>query len=122
MSNLHISGAASQLSFPETLSQIGITIPQVDHRIYLDAFFEVINIQKVLLHEILFIIQEISKESTFMISDDFMSIEEVWKIFAERLQLSIQKHLYKISEVAASTHYDRHLLLVGVDILEFDLK
>ncbi|RGB37021.1 hypothetical protein C1646_652342, partial [Rhizophagus diaphanus] len=48
-------------TFQETLSQVGISIPQVDRRIYLDTLFEIINIQKILYHEILFIIQELSK-------------------------------------------------------------
>jgi hypothetical protein len=98
-------------TFKETLSQVGISIPQVDRRIYLDAFFQIVNIQKILHHEILFIIQELSKES-----------KEVWKNFIERLQSSIQEHLNTIRKVAESTHYGRHLLLVDVEILEFDLK
>jgi len=51
-----------------------------------------------------------------------ISIKEVWKNFAERLQHSIQTHLYTMREVAESTHHGRHLLLVNVEILEFDLK
>ncbi|CAB4484431.1 unnamed protein product [Rhizophagus irregularis] len=114
-------------TFQETLSQVGISIPQVDRRIYLDAFFEIINIQKILHHEILFIIQELSKEITSFIiisaeNENVLSIKEVWKNFIERLQLSIQNHLNTIREVAESTHYGRHLLLVDVEILDFDLK
>jgi hypothetical protein len=88
----------------------------------LDAFFEIINIQKILHHEILFIIQELSKESNAIVVENTMSIKEVWMNFIERLQLSIQKHLNTIREIAESTHYGRHLLFVDVEILDFDLK
>ncbi|CAB4384074.1 unnamed protein product [Rhizophagus irregularis] len=111
-------------TFQETLSQVGISIPQVDRRIYLDTLFEIINIQKILYHEILFIIQELSKElspATTLI-ENVLNIKEIWKIFIERLQISIQNHLNTIREIAESTHYGRHLILVDVEILEFDIK
>ncbi|GBB88387.1 hypothetical protein RclHR1_14960002 [Rhizophagus clarus] len=119
----NVSSTPSE-TFKETLSQVGISIPQVDRRIYLDAFFEIINIQKILYHEILFIIQELSKESslTDMDIEDTLDIKEVWKKFIEKLQFSIQNHLNTIGEIATSSHYGRHLLLVNVEILEFDLK
>jgi len=104
-------------------SQIRISIPQIDHRIYLDAFFEIINIQKILYHEILFIIRELSKKESIPATiNNVISIKEVWKIFAERLQISIRNHLHSIKDVAESTNYSRHLLLVNVEILEFDTK
>src|ERR1043165_8407485 len=90
-----LNSVSSELSFQETLTQIGISVPQVDHKIYLNAFFEIINIQKILYHEILFIIEESSNELT---PEDDRSIKEVWKIFAERLQISIQNHLRTIRE------------------------
>ncbi|PKC03010.1 hypothetical protein RhiirA5_452565 [Rhizophagus irregularis] len=125
-SNFYLSNKSSIPSetFKKTLSQVGISIPQVDRRIYLDAFFEIINIQKILHHEILFIIQELLEESTQndMVIDHTLSIKEVWKGFIKRLQSSIQKHLNTIKEVAESTHYGRHLFLADVEILEFDFK
>ncbi|GES93124.1 P-loop containing nucleoside triphosphate hydrolase protein [Rhizophagus clarus] len=111
-------------TFKETLSEVGISIPQVDCRIYLDAFFEIINIQKFLHHEILFIIQELSKESTpsGITIENTLNIKEVWMKFIEKLQLSIKNHLNTIRETAESTHYGRHLLLADVEISDFDLK
>ncbi|CAB5387849.1 unnamed protein product [Rhizophagus irregularis] len=113
----------SSETFQEMLSRVGTSIPQVDRRIYLDAFFEIVNVQKILHREILFIIQELSKESTptATVIENTLSIKEVWKKFIERLQLSINNHLNTIGEIAESTHYGRHLLLVNVEILEFDL-
>ncbi|RIA80711.1 hypothetical protein C1645_866307 [Glomus cerebriforme] len=105
----------------ETLSKIGIILPRINRRIYLDAFLEIINIQKILYHEILIIIEIVSRESRNE-DKDFISIKNVWKNFAESLQNSIQKHLYTIREVAKSTHYGRNLLLTNVEILELDLK
>ncbi|RGB37018.1 hypothetical protein C1646_66236 [Rhizophagus diaphanus] len=117
-------GSISSETFQEMLSRVGISIAKVDRRIYLDAFFEIVNIQKILHREILFIIQELSKESTptATIIENTLSIKEVWKKFIERLQFSIYDHLNTIGEIAESTHYSRHLLLVNVEILEFDLK
>ncbi|GBB94416.1 hypothetical protein RclHR1_02350015 [Rhizophagus clarus] len=108
----------------EMLSQVGISIPQMDQRIYLDAFFEIINIQKILHQEILFIIQELSKEPTptDVTIENTINIKEVWKKFIEKLQHSIQVHLNAIGEIAVFINYDRYLLLVNVEILEFDLK
>jgi hypothetical protein len=117
----------SSETFQEMLSQVGISIPQVERRIYLDAFFEIVNIQKILHNEILFIIQELSKESTPTVSigtivKNTLNTKEVWMKFIERLQYAIYNHLNTIREIAESTHYGRHLLLVDVEILEFDLK
>jgi hypothetical protein len=74
--------------------------------------------------EILFVIQGLSKESTptAMIIENTLNIKEIWKKFIERLQFSIYNHLNTIREIAESTYYGRHLLLVNVEILEFDLK
>ncbi|RIA89999.1 hypothetical protein C1645_805971 [Glomus cerebriforme] len=123
LSNLHISDSSSSNSIPPKSLQLTST-SQIDRRIYLDTFLEIINIQKILYHEILTIIKELPKESRpLAIKDEgVMSIKEAWKNFAERIQLSIQRHLYTIREVAESTHYGRHLLLVSIEILEFDLK
>src|SRR5205085_3647528 len=96
-----------QLNFQETqeaLSRVGISIPQIDRRIYLDTNFEIINIQKIIFDEILFIIQEISKEST---SNDPINIKGGWSKLAESLQHSIQNNLNNMRKVAESCHYDR---------------
>ncbi|GBB88735.1 hypothetical protein RclHR1_15310002 [Rhizophagus clarus] len=119
------SSSASSETFQEIPSRIGIPVPLVDQRIYLDAFFVIVNIQKILYNEVLFIIQELSKKSTsspVVIIENTLSIEVVWKKFIERLQISIRNHLNAIREIAESTHYGRHLLLANVEILEFDLK
>ncbi|PKY21705.1 hypothetical protein RhiirB3_525223 [Rhizophagus irregularis] len=121
---MNILSSISSVTFQETLSQVGISIPQVDRRIYLDAFFVIIYIQKIIHNEILFIIQEVLKESTptATINENTLSIKEIWKKFIERLQSSIKNHLNTIREIAESTLYSRHLLLVNIEILEFDLK
>jgi hypothetical protein len=121
---MNILSSISSETFQETLSQVGISIPQVDRRIYLDAFFVIIYIQKIMHNEILFIIQEVLKESTptATINENTLSIKEIWKKFIERLQFSIKNHLNTIGEIAESTLYNRHLLLVNIEILEFDLK
>ncbi|CAI2180938.1 10853_t:CDS:10 [Funneliformis geosporum] len=124
LSNLKIQDPPNTetLILQDAFSQIGISIPQVDHRIYLDTLFEMINIQKIQFHEVLFIIQEISKVSINTTIENSVNIKDVWKKFAERLQTSIRNHLITFKGVAESTHYGRHLLLINVEILEFDLK
>ncbi|RIA98473.1 hypothetical protein C1645_870713 [Glomus cerebriforme] len=119
-----LSARVSNLTFQETLSQIGISVSQVDSRIHLDAFLEIINIQKILYHEILFIIDELSKEPIHGVIEDkdIITIKEVWTIFADKLQLSIQNHLHRIRNEAESTYYGRHLLIIDVEMLEIDLK
>jgi hypothetical protein len=117
----------SSEDYQKMLSQVGISIPRVDRRIFLDAFFEIVNIQKILHEEILFIIQVLSEESTpttvvVNVTNKTLSIKEFWKKFIEKLQFSIQNHLNTIREIAESTHYGRHLLLVEVEMIEFDLK
>ncbi|CAG8591908.1 3194_t:CDS:10 [Funneliformis mosseae] len=124
LSNLKVQDPQNTetLILQETFSQIGISIPQVDNRIYLDTLFEMINIQKIQFHEVLFIIQEISKKQINLTLENSVNIKDVWKKFAERLQTSIQDQLITFKGIAESTHYGRHLLLVNVEILEFDLK
>ncbi|GBC08311.1 hypothetical protein RclHR1_08010001 [Rhizophagus clarus] len=85
------------------------------HLIYLDGVLKIINIQKLLYDEILFVIQELSS-----ITKDVTNIKDLWKGFAERLQKSIQTHLCLIKNVAESTDYGKYSLLAKVEILEFD--
>ncbi|CAG8518815.1 4362_t:CDS:10 [Funneliformis mosseae] len=113
LSNLKISDDDDDSS-KNLLSQKGISISKVDRRIYLDTLFEMVNLQKVLFNEILFIIQKIMKAERPIAT----RVEEVWKKFGERLLLTIEKHLNTIQVVAKSTRYGRHLLLVNVEILE----
>ncbi|GBC02767.1 hypothetical protein RclHR1_04800007 [Rhizophagus clarus] len=119
--SLDSSVSESQLNFQELSSQIGISVPQMDHRIYLDAFFEIITIQKILYHEILFIIQNTkpSHSPALLIRIvKYKEQKERWKKFAEKLQISIQGHLYTIRQIAESSRYGRHCLLANVEIIE----
>ncbi|CAG8680153.1 14226_t:CDS:1, partial [Funneliformis mosseae] len=99
------------ISSKNSLSQSGITISKIDRGIYLDTLFEIVNLQKFLYNETLFIIQEISKAEKLIAT----KIQEFWYKFALNLQLSIQKHLNTIKEVAVSAHYYRYLLLTNVE-------
>ncbi|PKY55180.1 P-loop containing nucleoside triphosphate hydrolase protein [Rhizophagus irregularis] len=116
LSDLHIGGSSSNSNSnsnstpPEYLQFTS----QVDRKIYLDAVFEMINVQKILYGEILFIIHTFESE--------FNMREEIWITFAQRLQQTIQQHLYAIREAAELANYGRYFLLVNVEILELDLK
>jgi hypothetical protein len=76
---------------------------------------KVIDIQKILHDEILFIIQELS-----LVTKDVTIIKELWRNFDEILKQSIQNHLRLIKDVAKSTDYGSYSLLVNVGILECD--
>jgi hypothetical protein len=92
---------------------------QLDHRIhliYLDGVLKIINIQKILHYEILFIIQVLSS-----VTKDVTTIKGLWKDFNEKLKQSIQNHLRLIEDAARSNDYGRYSLLANVEILEFDL-
>ncbi|GBC28104.1 uncharacterized protein OCT59_008525 [Rhizophagus irregularis] len=117
--SLGSSISESQLTFQETFSQMGISIPRIDQKIYLDVFFEIINIQKILYHEVLFIIEnaKYAKSHLFAISKN-KECKKLWKIFAENLQYSTQEHLYTIKQTAESSHHTRHCLLANVELLE----
>ncbi|CAB4399021.1 unnamed protein product [Rhizophagus irregularis] len=105
----------TQLTFQETFSQMGISIPQIDQKIYLDVFFEIINIQKILYHEVLFIIENVV---LFIFAETNKNCKKLWKIFADNLQLSIQDHLCTIRQIAESTHHIRHYLSANVELIE----
>ncbi|PKK57963.1 hypothetical protein RhiirC2_720872 [Rhizophagus irregularis] len=117
--SLGSSISESQLTFQETFSQMGISIPRIDQKIYLDVFFEIINIQKILYHEVLFIIEnaKYAKSNLFAISKN-KECKKLWKIFAENLQYSTQEHLYTIKQTAESSRHTRHCLLANVELLE----
>ncbi|RGB25652.1 hypothetical protein C1646_771434 [Rhizophagus diaphanus] len=105
----------TQLTFQETFSQMGISIPQIDQKIYLDVFFEIINIQKILYHEVLFIIENVV---LFIFAETNKKCKKLWKIFADNLQLSTRDHLYTIIQIAESTHHIRHYLSANVELIE----
>jgi hypothetical protein len=115
LSDLHIDGSSSNSNSNSNSTPLEYLqlISKIDSKIYLDAVFEIINIQKILHHEISFIVDTFEHK---------LNIKEVWKSFAQRLQQTIQQHLYAIREVAESANFGRYFLLVNVEILEFDLK
>ncbi|PKC57922.1 hypothetical protein RhiirA1_541364 [Rhizophagus irregularis] len=106
--NLNTTGGSRDLTYKQ----------QLDHKvysIYVDGVLKVIDIQKILHDEILFIIQELS-----LVTKDVTTIKELWKKFDEILKQSIQNHLRLIKDVAKSTDYGSYSLLVNVEILECD--
>ncbi|CAB4391624.1 unnamed protein product [Rhizophagus irregularis] len=106
--NLNTRGGSIDLTYKQ----------QLDHKvhsIYVDGVLKVIDIQKILHDEILFIIQELS-----LVTKDVTIIKDLWKNFDEKLKQSIQDHLRLIKDAAKSTDYDSNSLLVNVGILECD--
>ncbi|PKC70238.1 hypothetical protein RhiirA1_502071 [Rhizophagus irregularis] len=104
--------AKQELTFMPKLDQLNHRI----YSIYVDGVLKVIHIQKILYNEILFIIEELS-----LVEKNVTDIKELWKDFAEKLQQSIQDHLFIIKDVTKSTNYGIHSFLVNLEMIEFDM-
>ncbi|CAG8568516.1 1267_t:CDS:10 [Funneliformis mosseae] len=119
----HKKAFEASISSFDLTALLGFSVPKMEKRIYLDAFFEIINIQNILFHEILFIIEEVPRKSIFSyLFQRVVEVKYTWQKFAERLQRTIQSHLNTIIEAAEPLRYDRHLLLSRVEILESEIK
>ncbi|CAG8744964.1 10231_t:CDS:2, partial [Acaulospora colombiana] len=106
----------------ESLEEVGIVTPKIDRRIYLDAFLEIVNIQKVLFHEVSRVIPEL--RSTMFANflrptEPQETYHENWLKFSDFLIKSIKKHLKWIIKVAKETNYKRHSVLASLELAEF---
>ncbi|CAG8645234.1 30774_t:CDS:10, partial [Racocetra persica] len=91
------SPARQRLKFQETLAEVGIIAPKVDVRVYLDAFFDIVNIQKAIFHEISMIIPEFPKETVATeTAVQRVSYSKNWITFGEYIIGTIRKHLDSI--------------------------
>ncbi|CAG8471028.1 5060_t:CDS:10 [Dentiscutata erythropus] len=108
------------LKLQETLAEVGLSAPKMDVRIYLDAFLEIINIQKVIFHEISLIIPELSKIA--VMGNQTTSYEKNWIEFGEDIIVSIKKHLDIIITTAQQNSYLRHAILTSLELAEVECK
>src|SRR5205823_4089334 len=105
-----------QRSFQESLQQVGVSTPMIDHSVYLDAFLEIINIQKLLYHEC----SEIADAfKTIRLLRNHEKIEEEirpkWLAFGSMILKSANAHLELILERAESTAHKRRYIIASLD-------
>ncbi|CAG8801260.1 18798_t:CDS:2, partial [Gigaspora margarita] len=118
------SPARQRVKFQETLAEVGIIAPKVDVRVYLDAFFCIVNIQKAIFHEVSKVIPELPKETLVEVeaSVQRVSYNKNWINFGERVIATIRKHLDSIITVSQENQYRRHLVLASLELAEFEVK
>ncbi|CAG8473164.1 15642_t:CDS:2, partial [Racocetra fulgida] len=114
------SPARQQLKLKETLAEVGLITPKIDVRMYLDAFFEIINIQKVIFYEVSQVITELSKIRGT--NDNLVSYDKNWIEFGEIIIEAIKKHLDIIITTAQQNNYRRHVVLSSLELAEIDCK
>jgi hypothetical protein len=93
--------------------------------VYLDAFFEIVNIQKAMFHEVSQIISELPKtESPYEASRGISALEtrKNWIIFCRNIIDSIKNHLETICQTCKESKYGRHLILASLELVEFDYQ
>ncbi|CAG8747760.1 11251_t:CDS:2, partial [Acaulospora morrowiae] len=106
------STAAQSRRLQESLEEVGIITPKIDRRFYLDGFFEIVNIQKVLFYEVSSIIDGLTLEHK--------KLKENWLKFSEFLIQSIKSHLELINKTASENKYTRHSVLALLELSEFE--
>ncbi|KAF0474583.1 P-loop containing nucleoside triphosphate hydrolase protein [Gigaspora margarita] len=118
------SPVRQRVKFQETLAEVGIIAPKVDVRVYLDAFFCIVNIQKAIFHEVSKVIPELPKETLVEVeaSVQRVSYNKNWINFGERVIATIRKHLDSIITVSQENQYRRHLVLASLELAEFEVK
>ncbi|KAF0547345.1 P-loop containing nucleoside triphosphate hydrolase protein [Gigaspora margarita] len=109
------------LKLQETLSEVGLTAPKMDVRMYLDAFLEIVNIQKVIFHEISLIIQELSKIAG-PANKTNQTYEKNWIKFGKHIIETIKTHLDTIITTAQQNSYLRHEILTYLELVEVECK
>src|SRR5436305_4592723 len=83
----------------QSLQEVGLIAPQFDRRVYLDAFFEIVNVQKAMFYEVTRIVPELPKtESTHEINSGIsvLTTRKNWIKFCQNIIDSIKNHLKTI--------------------------
>ncbi|KAG9293587.1 hypothetical protein G9A89_005590 [Geosiphon pyriformis] len=107
----------------ESLQQVGIPTPMVDQGIYLDAFLEIINVQKAMLLETSQIVAELKKEQfetpTRANVTEEKALEkplwEKWLDFSLHLFETINSHLVTILRTAEKTRHERRFVIASLE-------
>ncbi|RHZ48435.1 hypothetical protein Glove_551g8 [Diversispora epigaea] len=118
------SPAVQQYKFQETLKEVGISISKVDRKIYLAAFSELINIQKIMFHEVSKIISELPSEvNQRLISDTpILSYKDYWMDFTNFLINSLHNHIEHMIQISEESKYNRDYVTSSLELAEFECK
>jgi hypothetical protein len=111
--------------FEQSLREVGLFAPQFDRRVYLDTFFEIVNVQKVMFHEVTQIISELPKTELPHEVNRGVSVlatRENWIKFCRNIIDSIKNHLRIICQKCEESKYGRHLVLVSLELVEFEYR
>ena len=114
--NLNISDGDSNntiLSLQrESLHGVGMVLPVVDRKCYLEIFLIIVNVQKLLFKEVDHVIQALAdNESTGDIRDR-------WIKFALFILTSTISHLNSVIKVAEETKYYRQYVMATLEVAE----
>ncbi|CAG8736859.1 17987_t:CDS:2, partial [Gigaspora rosea] len=109
------------LKLQETLAEVGLIAPKMDVRIYLDAFLEIVNIQKAIFHEISSVIQELS-EIACPSNETNQTYQKNWIEFGKHIIETIKTHLNTIISTAQQNSYLRHAILSFLELVEVECK
>lgn len=109
--------------FEQSLRDVGLIAPQFDRRLYLDAFFEIVNIQKIMFDEASRIISELPRME--LAHHSGMSVSETqknWIKFCSSINDSINNHLDVIIQTCKESLYRRHLVVASMEYVEFEYQ
>ncbi|RIB10982.1 hypothetical protein C2G38_2204710 [Gigaspora rosea] len=93
----------------------------MDVRIYLDAFLEIVNIQKAIFHEISLIVQELTKIEG-QANKTNQTYQKNWIEFGEHIIETIKTHLNTIITTAQQNSYFRHTILTSLELVEVECR
>ncbi|GES78947.1 P-loop containing nucleoside triphosphate hydrolase protein [Rhizophagus clarus] len=125
--NLHIieeteSPENQKKRFEQSLRDVGLIAPQFDRRLYLDAFFEIVNIQKIMFDEAARIISELPKMEFAHSEISASETQKNWIKFCCSINDSINQHLGVIIQACKESSYKRHLVVASVEYVEFEYQ
>lgn len=88
--------------------------------IYLDAFFELISIQKAMFHEVSFIIPVLPTERSG--DQTKLPYKDYWMRFANFLIDSLHKHIEHVKEISLESMFTRYYVTSTLELVEFECK
>jgi hypothetical protein len=127
LENLHVieeteSPENQKKRFEQSLRDVGLIAPQFDRRLYLDAFFEIVNIQKILFDEAARIISELPKVELDHSGNSVLETQKNWIKFCCNINESINKHLDVIIQTCKESSYRRHLVVASMEYIEIEYQ
>ncbi|PKC17959.1 P-loop containing nucleoside triphosphate hydrolase protein [Rhizophagus irregularis] len=108
--------------FEQSLRDVGLIAPQFDRRLYLDAFFEIVNVQKILFDEATRIVSELPKMELAHTGNLVLETQRNWIKFCSSINDSINNHLVVIIQTCKESLYKRHLVVASMEYVEFEYQ